>query len=298
MPLERSRRCSTSRSCTRCRSTAGRPSAGSARCSASPTRRSPAATAGCGRPRALRVLGLTDPLRIGLTPWFVRVRCTPDAAGVDRRGAGPAHRHPLGQPALRRHRDLLPGAAPPRPGEDDALLLQKLPRTPRVVQVTAHAHAARLLRPGPEPGEQDRAAGAPTQVRALRPRTRRRRRSGEPGPLGDGDRRMLDALAHGRAHPRRRTGRDHRLVADDGTAADGGAAGGRARSTTTSTSGRRRSRRRCGRAVAGGRAGPARRGGGGAGRARRRWPSRRPPRGRRTSTRRCCAGTRGRSTAI
>ena len=26
------------------------------------------------------MLGLTDPLRLGESPWFVRVRCTPDAA--------------------------------------------------------------------------------------------------------------------------------------------------------------------------------------------------------------------------
>jgi DNA-binding Lrp family transcriptional regulator len=86
----------------------------------------------------LRVVGLTDPHRTGVTPWFVRVRCAPDAAG------------PVSE-ALARRTDtrwvsLLSGGteifclvqtAPSQ--RDDSVLLQKLPRTPRVVQVTAHA---------------------------------------------------------------------------------------------------------------------------------------------------------------
>jgi DNA-binding Lrp family transcriptional regulator len=86
----------------------------------------------------LRVLGLLDPLRVGLTPWMVRVRCTPDAVGS------------IGDALVRREEtrwvNLMSGgteisflAQPSAPGQDDALLLQKLPRTPRVVQMTAHA---------------------------------------------------------------------------------------------------------------------------------------------------------------
>ena len=87
---------------------------------------------------SVRVLGLTDPLRVGLTPWFVRVRCSPDAAAS------------IGE-ALARRTDtrwvsLISGgteicclAQAAAPGQDEALLLEKLPRTPRVVQVSAHA---------------------------------------------------------------------------------------------------------------------------------------------------------------
>ncbi|WP_327291202.1 Lrp/AsnC family transcriptional regulator [Streptomyces sp. NBC_01198] len=141
----------------------------------------------------LRVLGLSDPLRIGLTPWFVRVRCTPDAAAS------------IGE-ALARRTDtrwvsLLSGGTEiccltyaSGPDTDaDALLLQKLPRTPRVVQVTAHAllhvffghDLSPLSRTGPL---------APEQVRALRPPPVAA--DGEPAVLGEEDRRMFTALAH------------------------------------------------------------------------------------------------------
>jgi DNA-binding Lrp family transcriptional regulator len=140
----------------------------------------------------LRVLGLSDPLRIGLTAWFVRVRCTPDAAGS------------IGE-ALARRTDtrwvsLLSGGteiccltyASDPDTDADALLLQKLPRTPRVVQVTAHAllhvffgqDLSPLSRTGPL---------LPEQVRALRPPPVAA--AGEPVPLGDEDQRIFDALA-------------------------------------------------------------------------------------------------------
>ncbi|WP_322975305.1 Lrp/AsnC family transcriptional regulator [Actinacidiphila bryophytorum] len=139
----------------------------------------------------LRVLGLSDPLRIGLTPWFVRVRCTPDAAGS------------IGE-ALARRTDtrwvsLLSGGTEiccltyaSRPGTDaDALLLQKLPATPRVVQVTAHAllhvffghDLSPVSRTGPL---------APEQVRALRPPPVAA--DGDPVLLGEEDRRLFAAL--------------------------------------------------------------------------------------------------------
>jgi DNA-binding Lrp family transcriptional regulator len=140
----------------------------------------------------LRVHGLSDPLRTGRTPWFVRVRCTPDAAAS------------IGE-ALARRTDtrwvsLLSGgteiccltyaAGPDR--DADALLLQKLPRTPRVVQVTAHAllhvffghDLSPVSRTGPL---------APEQVRALRPPPVEA--DGEPVLLTEEDRRLFAALA-------------------------------------------------------------------------------------------------------
>jgi DNA-binding Lrp family transcriptional regulator len=145
----------------------------------------------------LRVLGLTEPLRMGLTPWLVRVRCTPDAA------------QQIGE-ALARRTDtrwvtLQSGGTEigcmthvSDPAEDPhALLLHKLPRTPRVVQVTAHAllhvffggDLSPYSRLGPL---------TPEQAAALRPPPPEE--TAEPPLLDDGDRRLLELLARdGRA---------------------------------------------------------------------------------------------------
>lgn len=140
----------------------------------------------------LRVLGLTDPLRTGLTPWFVRVRCTPDAA--------PQIGEALARRTDTRWVSLLSGGteifclshASDPAADSDALLLQKLPHTPRVVQVTAHTllHVffGQDLSPYTRGGPLD--AG---QAAALRPAVVPA--GGEPVPLDAGDRRLLDALA-------------------------------------------------------------------------------------------------------
>ncbi|WP_256788936.1 Lrp/AsnC family transcriptional regulator [Frankia sp. AvcI1] len=146
---------------------------------------------------ALRVLGLVDPLHIGLTAWLVRVRCTPDAAAS------------VGE-ALARRTDtrwvslisggteiscIVQGAAP---GQDDTLLLQQLPRTPRVVQVTAHAllhiffgrDLSPLTRTGPL-GPTETAALIPPDAPARRPSET----AEDPVRLSRDDQRLLDALA-------------------------------------------------------------------------------------------------------
>ncbi|MFH8981469.1 Lrp/AsnC family transcriptional regulator [Streptomyces varsoviensis] len=86
---------------------------------------------------AIKVLGLTDPGVLGETVWLVRVQCTPDAAT------------PVAE-ALARRADtswvsMLSGgteiAAVTRVASDrdsEALLLEKLPRTPQVTGVAAH----------------------------------------------------------------------------------------------------------------------------------------------------------------
>jgi DNA-binding Lrp family transcriptional regulator len=143
----------------------------------------------------VRVLGLVDPLRIGLTPWLVRVRCTPDAAAS------------VGE-ALARRTDtrwvgmfsggtevfcLVQGAAP---GQDDALLLHRLPRTPRVVQVTANAMLHVFF--GQDLGPVSRLGRlAPTEIRALIPPdapSSRVAEASDPFPLDNGDRRLLELL--------------------------------------------------------------------------------------------------------
>ncbi|MFI0421004.1 Lrp/AsnC family transcriptional regulator [Spongiactinospora sp. 9N601] len=86
----------------------------------------------------LRVVGLLNGQRFGYISWSVRLVCTPDAAG------------PVAE-ALARRDDtvwvrLLSGgteiACGVQAGGDqdgDALLLKKLPRTPRIVAMSAHA---------------------------------------------------------------------------------------------------------------------------------------------------------------
>ncbi|MGC7100041.1 Lrp/AsnC family transcriptional regulator [Amycolatopsis lurida] len=85
----------------------------------------------------LRVVGMTDARRLGQVEWFLRLRCTPDTALAV---AG----------ALARRADtswvqLTSGGTEiscviRAPGGDapQALLLQQLPKTPRVVSVSAH----------------------------------------------------------------------------------------------------------------------------------------------------------------
>ncbi|PWI41540.1 Lrp/AsnC family transcriptional regulator [Streptomyces sp. ICBB 8177] len=90
----------------------------------------------CGR--GLRVIGVGDEERLGQTRWYVRLRCTPDAA------------EPLAD-ALARRPDtswigLTSGGtevmctmrARDR-GERDELLFGKLQRTPRIVSLSAHS---------------------------------------------------------------------------------------------------------------------------------------------------------------
>lgn len=144
-----------------------------------------------------RVVGLADPLRVGLTMWLLRVRSTPDAAGA------------IGE-ALARRTDtrwvsLLSGgteifclAQAATPGTGDAPLLQKLPRTPQVLQVTAHAmlHVffGRDLSPVGRKGPL-----TPDEVRALIPQDAPPRplvaSMTEPVRIGQGDLRLFELLS-------------------------------------------------------------------------------------------------------
>jgi hypothetical protein len=177
------------------------------------------------------VLGLVDPLRTGLTPWFIRVRCTPDAAA--------SIAEAVARRTDTRWVSMLSGGTEifclshSAGGEqDDALLLQKLPQTPRVVQVTAHAllhvffgqDLSPVTRTGPL------TAG---QIAALVPRGRAAAgRRGVPsgrdlgaGRAGAGRPPSAGRPRSGRAYVRGGPGRGHRLVPDDGTPAAVGAAG-------------------------------------------------------------------------
>ena len=145
----------------------------------------------------LRVLGLLDPLRIGLTPWLVRVRCAPDAAA----SVGEA----LARRSDTRWVSMISGGTEiscltqaSAPGQDDTLLLQKLPHTPRVEGVTAHAilhvffgqDLSPMSRMGPlTPAELD--ALAPPDG----PRSQAVEEAADPFPFDSDDQRLLELLA-------------------------------------------------------------------------------------------------------
>lgn len=149
----------------------------------------------------LRVVGLTDPLRLGEVPWFVRVRCTPGAAGAI--GEALARRPDTAWVSLTSGGTEISCLVRPRAGDGgDALLLEKLPRTPRVVDVSAHCvlhiffgqDLSLLTKSGPLTAE---------QVAALKPANAPDSLLSDPAPaypLDEADGRLLDVLARdGRA---------------------------------------------------------------------------------------------------
>lgn len=152
----------------------------------------------------LRVLGLTNPSRLGEVRWIVRVRCTPDAAAS------------LGQALARRTdttwvnlssggTELTCCVRSPAQGRGKPLLLEKLPRTPQVVDVTAHCllHVffGHDLGPINKSGPLTAAQAAALAPPVLGPQERDEDGT-EPVTLTDADRHLLDLLARdGRAAP-------------------------------------------------------------------------------------------------
>ena len=141
----------------------------------------------------VQVVALPNPWRIGHSPWFVRLRCIPDAA------ADIAE-------ALARRPDtgwvyLLSGGAeidctvlPVQPTED-SVLLQRLTRTSRVVAVTAHSMlqifaGSEYSVLGPVLDEQQVAAVCESRVEGLRGSAF----SGAPTRLEPADRALVDVL--------------------------------------------------------------------------------------------------------
>ncbi|MEU9098670.1 AsnC family transcriptional regulator [Streptomyces sp. NPDC048361] len=149
----------------------------------------------------LRVLGLTDPQRLGDSPWVVRVRCTPDAAGSI--GKAMARRTDTSWVNVSSGGTELSCSVRTRgAGIEESLILQKLPRTPQVLDVSAHCllhvffgqDLSTINKRGPLTA---------AQVAALTPP---QAQDGEPCAaqvrLDDGDRHLLDLLARdGRAAP-------------------------------------------------------------------------------------------------
>ncbi len=146
---------------------------------------------------ALRVLGLTDPQVLGEVQWLVRVQCTPDAAAKVAQAM--ARREDTAWVSLTSGGTEINCLTRAALGQDShALLLQRLPRTPSVVGVTAQCVMHTFF--GGSNGlavksdslteEQSRA------LQAVRPTAEPH----EPVVLDEGDRRMLAVLAQdGRA---------------------------------------------------------------------------------------------------
>ena len=143
---------------------------------------------------AARVVAQTDPWRSGEVRWYIRIRCTPDSALAV---AGALARRPdtFWVQLMSGGTEVNCVTQVSSAEERDALLLQKLPRTPRVVAVSAHCLLHLFFGGALEyPVLVD--ALSPAQVDALRPEIR----PGDTVPLDDGDRRLVRALGEdGRA---------------------------------------------------------------------------------------------------
>ncbi|MER7027924.1 MULTISPECIES: Lrp/AsnC family transcriptional regulator [Streptomyces] len=86
---------------------------------------------------AVRVLGLPNAHRLGHVQWIVRIHCTPDAAATIADAL--AKRQDTSWVSLTAGGTEIVCVTRARSTQErDALLLRKLPRTPRVVSVTAH----------------------------------------------------------------------------------------------------------------------------------------------------------------
>ncbi|GAA2365447.1 Lrp/AsnC family transcriptional regulator [Dactylosporangium salmoneum] len=136
----------------------------------------------------LRVVGLPDGARLGYDMWLIRLQTTPDAAASI-------------ADALARRADttwvtLTSGGTEvtcvvqnPGTADREALLLQKLPRTPRVVSVRAHCLMHHFA--GGAEGDTRQTRLTPEQVARLRPAPPS---PGTVATLGDDDRPLLAAL--------------------------------------------------------------------------------------------------------
>ncbi|MEV6630443.1 AsnC family transcriptional regulator [Actinoplanes sp. NPDC051470] len=144
-----------------------------------------------------RVLGLTDLSRLGETQWFIRARTTPDAAVAI--GEGLSRRPDTTWVYLTSGGTEIVCSTSTRDLRDSNTLLQRLPRSQRIVDVSAHARlhvffglaSSPLLKAGLLTDEQMRALAPP---------------AAGPGPAGpvsldDLDRALLRLLAEDGRHP-------------------------------------------------------------------------------------------------
>ena len=141
---------------------------------------------------SLRVLGMTDPVVLGEVAWFVRVHCAPDVAGSVAEAL--ARREDTSWVSLTSGGTEIACVARAGAEEDsNALLLQKLPHTPRVLGVTAQCILHTFF--GGAKGLVNKQRHlTPEQIEAI---AVSRPPAGvvDPGPLTEADQRMLAVLA-------------------------------------------------------------------------------------------------------
>lgn len=141
---------------------------------------------------ALKVLGLADARALGDIEWMVRVQCTPDAAASVAEAL--ARRTDTSWVSLMSGGTEIAAVCRAASSDDsDALLLQKLPRTPSVIGVTAHCLLHEFFG-GPQGLISKSGALTDAQIAELSPKPPH----DQPGAgvtLTDADRRLFDALA-------------------------------------------------------------------------------------------------------
>ncbi|SHM93601.1 Lrp/AsnC family transcriptional regulator [Cryptosporangium aurantiacum] len=141
---------------------------------------------------SVRVVGNLDTWRIGAVSWYLRLQCTPDAAQSI---AGALARRPdTAWVRMTSGGTEISCVTRARSQADtDALLLEKLHRTPRIVGISAHA-LIHMYYGGNESFLRKVQVLSDDQVAALKPPW-----AGEPAgevpELGPGDRALLSALA-------------------------------------------------------------------------------------------------------
>lgn len=159
----------------------------------------------------LRVVAVRDAERLGQDQWTLRLRCVPDSAQAI---ADALAKRPdtswIG--IASGGTEVIFGTRPRSPGDRDDLLLGKLPRTPRVLEIRAHQMLHRFYG-GPSGWLRKFRVLTDDQVAALRPEV-----PAEPGParIAPDDEPLLAALERdGRAtYPelQRATGRSESAV--------------------------------------------------------------------------------------
>ncbi|QKG21015.1 Lrp/AsnC family transcriptional regulator [Actinomadura verrucosospora] len=136
----------------------------------------------------LRVVGTLNGLRLGYTSWTIRLRCTPDAAGSI--AAALAARDDTSFVHLLSGGTEISCNTQTRSADErDALLLEKLPRTRRVIGVSAHLLLRGFALPSAWLGP---AVLSEEQAARLRPGPVD---EAQPIDVGAADRALLDALA-------------------------------------------------------------------------------------------------------
>lgn len=142
----------------------------------------------------VRVVGLINPIRLGYETWMLRLHTRPDTAAPL---AGALARRPdtTWVSLFSGGTEVSCSVRVAAHADREALLLQKLPRTPNLVSVSAHCLIHHYVGGAVGPDRRDDALTA-DQIAALTPPES----AGDPAPITDGDGPLLDALARdGRA---------------------------------------------------------------------------------------------------